>query len=367
MPYLHSRGDPASRIWVILDHPFPSDVSKGYIFSGGLGWAYEKMFTEAGLDMNQCYVTARKPDTDDPSLFGSVDSSLQTYRPPLILVVNEAGKAYLPELKPREDKENFKTQLNKYCGSLLNCPKLTWPHYMMPVYGPDKCMQDWRERNVTTYIDFQKLRDELEHWKIHGTLQPLPIRELLFHDFDFDDLCGRLEGFRKSPLLSTDIESIYPKAQSSYLPHPGYPITIGLANSKSSGISFNLFRESPRENRILFRLLDEVFRTSRILGQNFFNFDAMFLEALGFSIPLHLVQDTLIRHHILWPELRHKLQFMTRQYTREPYYKDEGKHWSLKHMHSLRRYNCLDVCVTFEVYEGQEEEFNQRPHLRRAA
>jgi hypothetical protein len=55
---------------------------------------------------------------------------------------------------------------------------------------------------------------------------------------------------------------------------------------------------------------------------------------------------------------------MTRQYTREPYYKDDGHHWSVKHMDKLRRYNCLDVCVTYEIWEAQEEEFRQKPHLR---
>jgi hypothetical protein len=55
---------------------------------------------------------------------------------------------------------------------------------------------------------------------------------------------------------------------------------------------------------------------------------------------------------------------MTRQYTREPYYKDEGHGWNIRHMDKYRRYNCLDACVTMEIYEAQEEEFNQRSQLR---
>jgi hypothetical protein len=57
------------------------------------------------------------------------------------------------------------------------------------------------------------------------------------------------------------------------------------------------------------------------------------------------------------------LQFLTRQYTREIFYKDEGHSWNLKNMNKLRRYNCLDVCVTYEVYDEQEEEFKRRGHL----
>ena len=139
---------------------------------------------------------------------------------------------------------------------------------------------------------------------------------------------------------------------------------MGIAPSSTFGISFNLFRDNVSENRKLWRSLEGLLVSRAILGQNFFNFDALFFEALGFRINLDTAQDTLLRHHILWPELSHKLQFMTRQYTREPYYKDEGHGWSIKNMGKLRRYNCLDVCVTMEIYLAQEEEFKQRPHLK---
>ena len=84
-----------------------------------------------------------------------------------------------------------KTQLNKYVGSLLTRETLNWPHYAIPVYGPDKCAQDWTERNVSTYIDFQKLRDEMEFWKRTGTIQPLRERRLLYGDFIEMDNCFR--------------------------------------------------------------------------------------------------------------------------------------------------------------------------------
>ena len=234
----------------------------------------------------------------------------------------------------------------------------------MPLYPPDRCVGDWTERNVTTYVDLQKLRDELKWWREHGTLKPLPERTMRYGDFELGDLLQCLDRFRKAPLLSIDIESVYPRSGSAFLPHPGYPITIGIADSSKYGISFNLFRNTPDENRILWRAFESLINGKAILGQNFFNFDALFLNALGFNISLDKVQDTLVRHHILWPELSHKLQFMTRQYTREPYYKDEGHGWSIKHMDKLRRYNCLDVTVTYEIYEAQEEEFKQRSQLR---
>lgn len=223
---------------------------------------------------------------------------------------------------------------------------------------------DWAERNVTTYVDLQKIKGELDHWKKNKSLMPLKTRELKYGNLTLDEVLYCLDRFRNSKLLSIDIETVYPRNSSAYAPHPGYPITVGIADSSTYGVSFNLFRNSPSENKILWRELDRVFKNAAILGQNFFNFDRLFFQALGFATDLSKIQDTLIRHHILWPELSHKLQFMTRQYTREPYYKDEGHGWSIKNMDRLRRYNCLDVCVTYEIYEQQELEFNQRKHLR---
>lgn len=363
MPRITNRGNPSSKIWIILERPYESDTKKGYLLSGGMGNVLEKMLKEAGLSIEECYCCSRYPYTEAGGSFAVVENELNFHKPPFILILGEAGWHLLPELRSKSI-ENWKGQLQKNAGSLLRSPFLQYPHYMMPAYTPDRLVADWTERNVTTYIDLQKLRDEYNFWKTHGTLQELPIRRLVYGNLEIHEVYQHLERFSNSPLLSIDIETVYPRKGSAFLAHPGYPITIGIADSDDFGISFNLFRDSVSENRILWRTLDKVLRTcGGILGQNFFSFDALFFESLGFSIPLGKVKDTLLRHHILWPELSHKLQFLTRQYTREPFYKDEGHGWSLKSMDKLRRYNCLDVCVTFEVYKAQEEEFMQRPQL----
>ena len=107
--------------------------------------------------------------------------------------------------------------------------------------------------------------------------------------------------------------------------------------------------------------MDEIFRTKTQIGQNYTTFDAHWLRALGFSVNLSLVHDTLIRHHILWPGLRHKLEFQTLQYTREPYYKEEGHSWSPRDgIDKLMSYNCKDTLVTYEIYNAQQQEFIER-------
>lgn len=362
MSIIHPKGSPSSRIWVIAEAPLSTDIPKGYMFSGRMGWVFDKMMQDACIP--DYYVTCRRPDTDDPHSFRILENELNQYKPPLILVLDSVGSYFCEELKSNPSQKTHRTQLGKYVGSLLSSPKmLQYPHYIMPVFGVDKFIQDWSERNITCYFDMQKLREEYFYWKKHGSIQPLFERQLIFEDMTLESLLGYLERFKNAPLISVDIETVYPKGKSIFKPHPGYPITIGLADSPYFGLSFNLFRDSKKETIILWRALDEIFSKARILGQNFFNFDCHFLNMLGFSISPSKLVDTLIRHHMLWPELPHKLQFQTRQYTREPYYKDEGHNWNLKNMKKLRRYNCLDVCVTYEIYKQQEMEFQERKEV----
>lgn len=362
MPYIKPVGKPEARIWILLARPCSTD--KISLLDGGMGSVFKRMLQEAGINLSNCFVTSRAPNTDDIHAFTDLDAALELYKPQLILALSDVAGWYIPEIREPHAMTASAGQLQKYAGSLLQSPSLTYPHYMMPLYGIDRYVQDWAERNVTTFVDLQKFRDEAQYLGLHGSLQPLRQRVMKFGEMDLDEILMYLEQFRDAPMLSDDIETVYPRKGSKYINLPGYPIVLGLASSPDFGISFRLFRDKPSENRKLWHTLDKLLYDATLLGQNFFNFDALFHNMLGFRIRLDRVQDTLIRHHILWPELPHKLQFLTRQYTREPYYKDEGHGWSVKHMDKLRRYNCLDVCVTYEVWEQQEEEFKQRPQLR---
>ena len=364
MPYISNLGQPTARVWCVFAAPYNTDVPKGALLSGGMGNVYLKMFQEAGFNTSDIYFVSRAPNTDDNHAFANIEGQLDQFKPPLVLVVGDVAGWFLPELREKTGVVTSPGQLQKYAGSLLESPSIKYPHYCIPVYGPDRCVQDWAERNITTYIDFGKLRDEFLYWRQHGILQPLPQRILKYQDMDLDELLSYLDRFRSAPILADDIENPTYNVQK-YKPHPGYPFLLGLSDSPSFGISFKLFRDSPVENRELWRRLDKLlYDCPLLLGQNIFNYDVAFHAMLGFRIRLGRVQDTLIRHHILWPELSHKLHFMTRQYTREPYYKDDGHGWTHKYLNKYRRYNALDACVTFEVYNGQEEEFKQRPHLK---
>src|SRR4051812_34314280 len=117
MPYIHPKGSPSSRIWVIVDTPLPTDIPKSYLFSGGLGYMFDKMMKDAGI--SDYYVTARRPDTDDLKSYNIVETELNAYHPPLVIVMDEVGAWFCDSLKKQQKQKSFKGQLNKYFGSLL--------------------------------------------------------------------------------------------------------------------------------------------------------------------------------------------------------------------------------------------------------
>lgn len=366
MPYIHNRGNPSSDVWVVVNRPLPTDVDRKYIFSGGLGYVWHKMMAEAGFNDDDYHVTCYFPDTSNTNAARNLDAVINQYQPKIILALDAVGTKMCQELVPKRRTKNYNaeqdSEVHKYCGSLLTSPSFKYPHYVMPLIGPGLISQMYKLRDQVI-LDLAKAKHEVEYAKSNGCMQPLPIRNLVTRYSCFDELLFIIDNMAQHQKVSNDIETYYPKKDSKYYGQTaGVPAIISLATSKDYSISFDLFRETVPETRELWRHLDSLFRNTTTIGQNFFNFDLFFYEALGFAF--NKIDDTLIRHHVLWPELPHSLGYMTRQYTREPYYKDEGQEVNRKDENSWKRYNAMDSAITFEVWEGQESEFADRPHLR---
>lgn len=367
MPRINPQGDPKAKTWIVVETPYPQDEKKGYVWSGGYGYVFEKMLAEAGI--RDYYIIARAPDTDDKYCCSIIENELNHYKPPIVITIEEAGKHFCRsliknEFSTRRLKEN-ESEISKYAGSLLTSHLLTYPHFIIPTLSPASITKDWKQRDIVISLDLGKARSELEYYESHNCcLEPLPQRTLIYDIKSFEQLNAHLDVIERAELISNDIETVYPKGKNTqYKNHPGLHVSISFANSPYFGIAFELFRDSTIETRHLWRRLQRIFDRIPQLGQNFFQFDLPRYEMLGFRIRKENIQDTLIRQHILYPELEKSLQFMTRQYTREPFYKDEGHGWNMKDMTKLKRYNCLDTTVTYEVYRAQEECFKERPWL----
>lgn len=366
---LNNRGTPQNPIWILLEAPYSQDAEKGYLLSSTMGWIFDKILLEAGLAWDSLYFNCFKPDLEAPTAYRNIIGELQQFKPPFIVTLGDCTKRLLPFTEKRTKKSipgQGEVSLEKWSGSLLTSPFLSYSHYVIPMQTPDWICSNWAYRDIFISIDLGHVKEEYDYYRLHNALNPLPSRTLGFN-LSADDVLQYLYDCRSCNLISVDIETIRPKKglASVLAGSPGYLYTWGVAKSATDGISFNMWNYPELERLKIWQSIDWLLRYVPQLGQNYFSFDSHLQEGLGFGSCLWKCHDTMLRHHILWPELPHKLQFLTKQYTREPYYKDEGRNWNPRNLSQLFRYNALDVTVTFEVYEAQEKEFGERSYLLR--
>lgn len=87
-------------------------------------------------------------------------------------------------------------------------------------------------------------------------------------------------------------------------------------------------------------------------------FDVPFLKNNGVVVN-NYVYDTMLAQAACYVEFPKGLDFQTSIYTREPYFKDEGKDWNNKDALNIKQfleYNGKDNCVTLEIAEVQQKE-----------
>ena len=365
--YVGTRGDTRSPVCFIGEAPGVDEDRGGLPFIGYSGQLLDSMIREVGFNGNEVWFTnpfKTRPPENDIKRIEELGVSLNLYtdqffeelrrfKPTIIIACGKTPANLLcPETKPKayKGKEDEKEGFGSWRGSLLISPFLDWPHYVIPMYHPAFVLRNYSEREICVFI-LTRAFEEFSYTRTHGTLKPLPTRNLVTNP-SFGDAYDFLRRCISSPdHISIDIELLKRKV----------PYTISFAPSPSEAISLSFWNYPTNQASLLWRKMDEIFQTKRQIGQNYTSFDCHWLRAMGFNVNLSLVEDTLILHHILWPGLRHKLEFLGMQYTRQPFWKWEGKTWSLKDgLGQLMRYNALDAACTYEIYLRMMEELRER-------
>lgn len=167
------------------------------------------------------------------------------------------------------------------------------------------------------------------------------------------DLHRFFREYEKLDFAITDIESIN-----------CVPVCYGFAFNKHHAISVPILRSigtnkltdmGDNELDEVWRMIDEQLRRLRLGGHNLM-YDEYKSTLIGFEFP-RVVTDTLIKTRVIFPEMpKKRLCDISSLWTREPYYKDDGKEFRLgkDRIDNLLIYNARDCAVNFEVDEAQE-------------
>lgn len=267
---------------------------------------------------------------------------IDKYRPNVIGALGAKPLAYLAG----------KSGITKWRGSILETKDGI---KIIPTYHPAFVARD---RSVYPIFD-QDIKRIIQDSQFPE--RRLPVRKFVILESSKSD---EIELWTKHILnqekVAVDIETV---RKSTHI------LCVGFGISPELGICFVC-----DQSMIIRDALSRILTSSVKKIFHFGTFDTEMLRINGYETNNYW-WDTLIAQHVLAPELPKELAYLTSVYTREPYYKQEGrgelpgdiKSWSLKTTkEAVWRYNCKDVCVTIEIQQHQEREIKEESwHYRR--
>lgn len=192
------------------------------------------------------------------------------------------------------------------------------------------------------WLDDKNRKTPVYEYTTWAGLQEAIYNDMLPRTHAFDTICERLDTYRRSPIISFDIET-YPKGNPTIT-------VIGITDHTRKGLSIPFTGElSIKQEVTIIKLLREILGGPALKVAQNVEFDAHFLAKLGIPVK-NMWMDTMLAHSCLHPEMRHSLDVLVSIYTDQPYYKDMVKttEWG-NYTKTLWEYNVIDVCATLEV------------------
>lgn len=339
------QGNPNADIAIVGEAGGRDEAIQRKPFVGASGAMLNSILQKVGISRQECWITNVVKYTPPSNDFKSIPNlnlwrqylydELKAINPKIVIALgNQALEALTGN-----------TGITSWRGSILHSKDIN--KRVIPTYHPAYLLRSESviDRSVCEF-DFKRALEEMDG-------RPLPQRNLVVIR-DAGQLNNYLSRYEDKPILASDIET-----------YKSVPICVGFAPSRSEAISVPLFRElwgqkfcdaTDTDLALRWRMVDKLFRSKEIVGQNW-KFDQGKLHQMGFRMPKFRA-DTMFMAHTRFPELPKGLAFLASIWTREPYYKLEGKEFHPKKdsPDRLFLYNAKDCAVEYEIFEVLEEQ-----------
>lgn len=360
--YVGGIGSVQPRLMIIGEAPGKYEDEQGVPFVGPTGKMLDEYLFKAGISRSECYITnvvKFRPPLNDIKKLHLIgvdvgqqmqelwDNEINKLHPNCILAVGDLALQAVCDC----------SGILNYRGSILTARD--GKTKVVPTIHPAALFSRAQSESedskgglswvYTKLIEFDVARAVEE--SLTKTLI-LPERELSIAHNSLD-LHRFFRNYENLERCAVDIESIN-----------CVPVCVGFAFNKHHAISVPLLRTignnhltdmGDNELDECWRMIDRELRRIKIIGHNYM-YDDYKLQLIGFESP-NVYSDTLIKTRVLFPELPNKqLHTVSSLWTREPFYKDDGKEFKLGKIkfENFLRYNARDCAVEFEVDEAQE-------------
>ena len=338
---------PDAKICFVADFPSHADqlVNQGY--SDSAGSTLVQCMGHAGMSMAEASLIFLIPNACSQA------ESLRYWTPKGGFTTN--ATAHFQDFRERLKEANAnvyvplgeiamqalvtKKGITKWHGSILESIDFYGNVKVIPTIDPRSAIRQYLYRYYISN-DLKRVKEECNFKELN-----LPQRNLIVQP-SFTEACSFLDKCMEAKQVAVDIE-VYKMEVSC--------ISFATSPTLCMSVPFDS-RWTMEEEIVLWRKVAAILESEEIekIFQNGM-FDISFLFARNKINTRGYIHDTMIKHNLNYPDFPKGLGFITTLYTREPYYKDEGKTWfnDLKSgsgsIDQFYIYNAKDSAVCFEA------------------
>lgn len=322
------------KIFILGEAPGKDEEFLGVPFIGLSGQELRKMLAEAGLDLSSCSVSnvflIRPKDNKIENFCVKKAEAQYDFPPPL-----SQGKYFRKDLLPNRERVHQeinasganlvlalgntacwalldKTGISALRGAVTKSPYISAK--VIPAYHPAAILRNWELRH-TTIVDFQKAKAEAESKEITYDEVSVIIEPGL------EDLESFYKRARSAPHISPDIETS---------PSRGQILCIGFGLGKLSLCCPFVDRRKPgynywpslKDEASAWSFVKRMFELPQTkIFQNGL-YDISWLWKKHGIFPRGDIEDTMLYHHSLFPEMTKGLDFLGSIYANLPAWKN---------------------------------------------
>jgi|SRR5215831_3723550 len=365
--YVGGEGPAIASLVAVGEAPGAEEERLGRPFVGPSGKMVDNVLQEAGMPRPRVYLTnvvKHRPPQNKIKDLNLIGKKIEDYLPQLYAEIEAIKPNCILALGATalEALTGYRG-IEKYRGSILQSN--FGPYKVVGTLHPASILHGEAEGKMRSWKDLTYIK-----WDVERAVKQAKFPELILPQRNLmvcknaQMLYRFLESNRDRELVSVDIETF-----------KTVPICIGLAFDKDNAMSIPLLNKPIDSGMTRLDLVDCWHQISELManpnvkkiGQNFKFDEKQLTTCLNGTTNFGIITrgfyfDTLLAFRVLYPELSGSLQFSTSVLTEEPYYKDEGKEYNPKKdkFDRLLLYNAKDAAVTYEVFEREMEELEER-------
>ncbi len=318
-------GPPDAKICMIGEAPGATEVKTGEPFTGASGELLTKLMQGVGISRQEVYITnvvKEQPPGNNIEHFLKFSSNGTVTMTPAYKAYEDQLYVELANIKANVFVAIGNVSLWALCrlaaitkrrGSILQGTQIG-NRKVIPIIHPASALRQYIFTHFIAH-DLRRIEEESAYPEIRLPARIYHIKPSYYDIIDFLLRCQNVER------VACDIEVMNEEVSCiSFAPTPLEAMSIPFT---SRGVEYLTIDQEIA----VWKLIAEILENKNIVkvGQNIV-FDSTFLFR-KFGIRVYNIDDTMIAQGICYPDFPKGLDFITSTYTKEPYYKDEGKKW----------------------------------------